>query len=146
MPKKSIHKYKVGDLVGIVVDCMANCEILRCVPKVKGKGLTYIAKAVKIHHPRPKESFFGKNSEFEVRERQITLRLSNNLHKGMKAFTFAEVSLAKKCFHMVRVIAKDEFQARRSIYGGDWGWAFLGFKDTNSKIHNTKTSLVRTRD
>lgn len=70
------HKYKAGDLVGIVKDCMANCRILRRVPKKKGEGFTYIATAEKIHHPRPKESFFWKNKEFLIKERKIGVRLS----------------------------------------------------------------------
>ena len=74
--KKKVHKYKKGDLVGIVVDCMANCRILYRLHKQSGKGLSYVATAVKIHHPRPKESFFGKNKKFVVLERQIMLKLT----------------------------------------------------------------------
>ena len=73
MPSK--HKYSVGDLVGICADCMADCEIVQCLPKRKGQALTYVAKAVSIHHPRPEESFFGKNPLFEVRENQIVVCL-----------------------------------------------------------------------
>jgi hypothetical protein len=74
-PKKKTHKYKAGDIVGICADCMADCEIVRRVRKRDGQALTYVAKAVKIHHPRPKESFFGKNPEFMVREKQISVLL-----------------------------------------------------------------------
>lgn len=54
---------------------MANCEILELLPKRSGRGLSYVAKAVTIHHPRPKESFFGKNPKFEVLERKILIQL-----------------------------------------------------------------------
>jgi len=75
MKRKPSHKYRVGDLVGIIVDCMANCRIIRCIPKRKGKGLSYIATAERIHSSRPEESFFGKNKEFEVLERNIMVKL-----------------------------------------------------------------------
>lgn len=73
--KKKTHRYEVGDIVGICSDCMADCEILECLSKRKGVGLSYVAKAVKIHHPRPKESFFGQNKKFQVREKQIFVLL-----------------------------------------------------------------------
>ena len=74
--KKQTHKYKVGDIVGICSDCMADCKILKRIPKVKGQVLSYVATAVIIHHPKPKESWFGQNKEFTVREDRIVVKLS----------------------------------------------------------------------
>lgn len=76
--KKSVsfpHKYRPGDLVGVVSDCMANCEIVRRIRKRPGQSLRYVAHAVVIHHPRPKESFFGKHKQFLVTEREISVLL-----------------------------------------------------------------------
>ncbi len=75
MARKKTHRYEVGDIVGICSDCMADCEILERLPKQDGVGLSYVAKAVKIHHPRPKESFFGQNEKFRVLERQVVVLL-----------------------------------------------------------------------
>jgi len=69
------HRYRPGDLVGVVADCMADCEIVRRVRKRPGQALSYIARAVKVHHPRPNESFFGKNKQFLLEERRITVLL-----------------------------------------------------------------------
>jgi hypothetical protein len=54
---------------------MADCEIVRRVRKRPGRALSYVARAVKIHHPRPKESFFGKHKQFLLEERRITVLL-----------------------------------------------------------------------
>ena len=72
---KTKYKYSVGDVVGICSDCMADCKILKCIPKKKGEGVSYVATAIRIHHPNPKESFFGKNKHFTVREKQIVVKL-----------------------------------------------------------------------
>lgn len=69
------HKYKAGDLVGVVADCMADCKIICRLRKKSGQVLCYVAKAVKIHHPRPKESFFGKNKHFLLEERRVFVLL-----------------------------------------------------------------------
>jgi len=69
------HRFKVGDVVGVVGDCMCNCEILEIIPKKKGQSHSYIAKAVKISHPNPEETFFGKNEKFIVRDNEILVRL-----------------------------------------------------------------------
>lgn len=74
--KKKVHKYAVGNIVGVVADCMANCEIIKVIPKKKGKGFCYIAKAVHISHPKPSETFFGKNDTFELPEHRVVVRLS----------------------------------------------------------------------
>jgi hypothetical protein len=71
------HKYKAGDLVGLVAECMADCKILRRVPKKKGQGFSYIATAVKIHSSTPEETFFGKNKKFTVSEKRIVVKLSH---------------------------------------------------------------------
>jgi len=76
MAKPAAHKYKKGDIVGIVSDCMADCRILCRLRKRDGQALSYMATAEKIHHPRPQESFFGKNKRFVVRERDILVKLS----------------------------------------------------------------------
>lgn len=75
MVKTKTHRYKVGDVVGICSDCMADCEILECLPKEDGQALSYRATAVAIHHPKPEDSFFGKNKEFLVKEKQIVVKL-----------------------------------------------------------------------
>lgn len=72
------HKYQVGNIVGVVADCMADCEILECLPKEAGHGLSYLATAVSIHHPHPEQSFFGQNVKFVVPEKQIVVRLSDD--------------------------------------------------------------------
>jgi len=72
MPK---HRYKVGDIVGICSDCMADCEILECLPKKPREALSYRATAIRIHHPNPEKSFFGENKEFQVKEKQIVVKL-----------------------------------------------------------------------
>jgi hypothetical protein len=64
----------------------------------------------------------------------------------VKAYTFAEICLSKGCFRVMRVVAKDEGQARRTIYGGDWGWGLLGESETKSRKRGTKTRLIRTRE
>lgn len=64
----------------------------------------------------------------------------------MKAYTFAEICLSKGCFRVVRVVAKDEGQARRTIYGGDWGWGLLGESETKSRKRGSKTRLFRSRE
>lgn len=69
------HRYRPGDVVGVVGDCMADCEIVRRIRKRPGQVLSYIARAVKIHHPKPKESFFGKNKQFLLEERRVTVLL-----------------------------------------------------------------------
>jgi len=69
MTKKS-HKYAINDIVGICSDCMADCKITALLP-----NKTYTATAVKIHHPKPEESFFGKNKFFNVKENQIVVKL-----------------------------------------------------------------------
>jgi len=66
--RKRAHKYDKGDLVGI---------ILRRVRKRDGEGFSYVVTAETIHHPKPEESFFGKNKEFVVLERQIVVKLSH---------------------------------------------------------------------
>jgi len=74
--KKSLpHKYRPGDVVGVVADCMADCKIVRRIRKRPGQALSYVARAVKIHHPRPKESFFGQHKQFLLQERRITVLL-----------------------------------------------------------------------
>lgn len=73
--KTKAHLYKVDDIVGIIGDCMADCKIVECLSKKKGQSLSYVATAVKIHHPKPKESFFGRNKTFNVRENQIVVKL-----------------------------------------------------------------------
>ncbi|MDO8640080.1 MAG: hypothetical protein Q7R33_00885 [Nitrosarchaeum sp.] len=65
-------KYKINDVVGICSDCMADCRIVKILPNKE-----YIATAITIHHPKPKESFFGKNKKFTVKESQIVCKLSN---------------------------------------------------------------------
>ncbi len=75
MAKPKSHRYKKDDMVGICTDCMADCRIVEVIPKKKGQSLSYVASAVSIHHPKPKESFFGKNKKFTVRENQITVKL-----------------------------------------------------------------------
>jgi hypothetical protein len=77
MATPKVHKYKKGDLVGIISDCMADCRILRRLPKREGQALSYVVTAERIHHPKPKESFFGKNEKFTVRERDILVKLSH---------------------------------------------------------------------
>ncbi len=72
------HKYTEGDLVGVCADCMADCVIVKCLPKKPGVALSYVASAVKIHHPKPKTSFFGQNKEFEVGEKQIVVHLGRH--------------------------------------------------------------------
>jgi hypothetical protein len=74
--RQKVHKYKKGDLVGICSDCMADCRILRRLRKRAGQALSYVVTAEKIHHPRPKESFFGKHKQFTVRERDIVVKLT----------------------------------------------------------------------
>jgi len=64
------HRYKKGDIVGIVADCMADCKIIKLLPNKE-----YELQAVKIHHPNPKESFFGKNKRFKAKQNQITVKL-----------------------------------------------------------------------
>lgn len=56
---------------------MADCEIVRRIKKRQGQVVTYVARAVKIHHPRPEESFFGKNKTFLLEERRILVLLKN---------------------------------------------------------------------
>jgi hypothetical protein len=68
---KTNYRYKIGDIVGICSDCMADCKILKLLPNKQ-----YVATAVTIHHPKPKESFFGQNPEFKVKEKQIVCKLS----------------------------------------------------------------------
>lgn len=69
------HKYRPRDVVGVVADCMADCEIVRRIRKRPGQVVSYVARAVTIHHPQPKESFFGKNKQFLLEERRITVFL-----------------------------------------------------------------------
>ena len=69
---KQTHKYKKGAIVGVVVDCMCDCEVLRRLPKKK-----YILKAVAIHHPEPKKSWFGNNPKFIAQEKQILVCLKD---------------------------------------------------------------------
>ena len=76
MPKPKTHQYKKDDIVGICADCMANCKILERIPKKKGEAFQYVATAVEIHHPNPKESFFGQNKKFKVKEKQIVVKLN----------------------------------------------------------------------
>jgi len=64
------YKYKKGDIVGIVADCMADCKVIKLLPNKE-----YELEAIKIHHPKPKESFFGKNKRFKARQNQITVKL-----------------------------------------------------------------------
>ncbi len=64
----------------------------------------------------------------------------------MTAYTFAEINLAKKCFRVVRVVAKDETQARRALPGGDWAWALLGEESTTAKKRSRRSRLIRTRE
>lgn len=71
------HKYKAGDIVGIVSDCMADCKIICRLRKRPGQALCYVVTAVAIHHPRPEESFFGKNKKFLAREKDILVRLQS---------------------------------------------------------------------
>ena len=68
--KRSSHKYQVGAIVGTVVDCMAECEIIKRLPKKR-----YVLKVVKVAHPEPKESWFGKNPRFTADEKQILVQL-----------------------------------------------------------------------
>jgi len=70
MRKKSNHKYAVGSIVGVVADCMCECEVIRRLPQKR-----YVLKVVKIAHPRPKETWFGKNPKFTVDENRIMLCL-----------------------------------------------------------------------
>lgn len=63
------HKYKPGDLVGISAECVLNCRIISCIPKVNGKGFSYVARAEEI--PELLEAFFSKNKEFVLLERHI---------------------------------------------------------------------------
>ena len=79
--KMITHKYKLGDIVGVVGDCMADCKIVRRPRKKKGQALTYVATAIDIHHPNPKESFFGKNKYFIIPEKRIVVKLGE---KGKK--------------------------------------------------------------
>jgi hypothetical protein len=77
MKKTKTHKYKKGDLVGIIKDCMADCRILRRLKKRDGQALSYVVTVERIHSSiPPEETFFGKNKNFVVRERQILLKLS----------------------------------------------------------------------
>ena len=69
------HKYKAGDVVGVIADCMADCKIISRLQKRKGKVASYIATAINIHHPKPKDSFFGINKKFIIEERQIVLKI-----------------------------------------------------------------------
>jgi len=48
MAKPAAHKYKKGDIVGIVSDCMADCRILCRLRKRDGQALSYMATAEKI--------------------------------------------------------------------------------------------------
>lgn len=74
-----MNKYIVGDIVGICSDCMADCKILEILPEKE-----YIASAVKIYHPKPKDSFFGKNKKFKVKENQIVVLLKSGLKKNAR--------------------------------------------------------------
>jgi hypothetical protein len=58
---------------------MADCEIVRRIRKKPGHALSYVARAVKIHHPRPKESFFGKNKQFLLQEKRIVVFLKSRV-------------------------------------------------------------------
>jgi hypothetical protein len=73
------HKYRAGDIVGVVADCMADCRIVRRLRKKPGESLRYIAQAVKVHHPRPKESFFGKHERFLLEEKRVTVLLRKHV-------------------------------------------------------------------
>jgi hypothetical protein len=73
------HKYQAGDVVGVVADCMADCEVVYRLRKRPGKVLSYVVRAVMIHHPRPKESFFGKNKQFLIEERRVTVLLRKHV-------------------------------------------------------------------
>jgi hypothetical protein len=64
----------------------------------------------------------------------------------MKAFTFAEINLAKRCFRVVRVIAKTESQAHQALPGGDWAWGLLGVGETRAKTVSARSQLIRTRE
>jgi hypothetical protein len=44
------------------------------------------------------------------------------------------------------VVARNEDQARRDIFGGDWGWALLGVSETKRCSRSTRTRLIRTRE
>lgn len=70
------HRFRVGDVVGVTADCMAECEILEIIPKKKGQSHSYVAEAIKINHPKPYESFFGQNKKFVLKDNQILLRIS----------------------------------------------------------------------
>jgi hypothetical protein len=69
------HKYRAGDVVGVVADCMADCVIVRRLRKKPGESLRYVARAVAIHHPWPAESFFGKHERFLLLEKGIVVLL-----------------------------------------------------------------------
>lgn len=72
---KTGHRYRAGDLVGVIKDCMANCKILRRMPKKNGQGFRYVATAVKIFSDTPDRTFFGRNKTFVLPERRILLKL-----------------------------------------------------------------------
>ena len=64
-------KYAVGDIVNIFSDCMADCKILEVLSEKE-----YMATAIKIHHPKQNESFFGKNKKFKIKEDKIICKIS----------------------------------------------------------------------
>lgn len=74
--KRKAHRYKKGDLVGVIFDCMADCRILYRLRKRTGKPLSYVATAERIYHHKPKTSFFGQNKRFVLSERSILVKLS----------------------------------------------------------------------
>ncbi len=63
----------------------------------------------------------------------------------MKAFTFAEISLHRRCFRVARVISKTETDARKRVPGGDWAWGFLGEEESRASEPSVRTELFRER-
>jgi hypothetical protein len=71
-----VSMYKKGDIVGVIGDCMAECKILEVLPKKKGEKTSYVATAMKIAHPDPDSTFFGKNEQFCITDKQVVLKIS----------------------------------------------------------------------
>ena len=64
----------------------------------------------------------------------------------MECFTLAEIDLAKRCFRVFRVMAKDEEDARCLLPDGASVVGCLGSEPTTAKKKSCKAHLVRTRE
>lgn len=72
--KNHVYKYKIGDIVGVVTNCMSEFEITGFEKNTK-LGFGYKAKCLLLHLSNPEESEIKIGQEYFVKEEQIVLKL-----------------------------------------------------------------------